>query len=442
MEHNKRNIIEIVRKSALRAPGRWIVGVSGGADSIALAHILQRIGKDFLAVHCNFSLRGEESVRDMQFTRNFCESMRIPLETAVFDAARFAEENRLSIEMACRKLRYDLWDRMLSSGAFSRIAVAHHADDNIETMLLNLLRGTGVAGLRAMSHDTGRIIRPLLSVDRNEILNYLNENGLEYITDSSNLSSDYRRNYLRNIVLPEIEVKWPSYRRAISKTIRVVAEQEKIISHATEVIISKSPGNLSYSDITDFPSPLTLIHAFASRKGFGISQIEEMTSLACSPTDDSEKHGREWRGSDSYKIFSTTTGFQLVDISDDDIRYDGTLPPGFSVQIVANSPAVMNRVKSTPLTSLWLPNEISGYIFRHPAEGDRIEPLGMRYGSSLLSDIMKDARLSMKRRREIWVVQRKDNGKIIWAEGIKRSRNDLITDSDTQILLISPEPSL
>lgn len=440
MLRKERNIIEIVKDCALKAPGKWIVGLSGGADSVALAHILHLIGKDFLAVHCNFSLRGAESRRDMLFTEEFCKSLAIPLETTTFDAAKFAEDNKLSIEMACRKLRYDFWDGMLESGEFSRIAVAHHADDNIETMLLNLLRGTGIAGLRGMHSDTGRIIRPLLSATRKDIMDYIADNGLDYITDSSNLSSDYRRNYLRNIVLPDISAKWPSYRQSLEKTIHVLSEQEKIISNATDTVLQKNPGTLSYGDISKFPSPLTLLHAFASDKGFGISQIEEMASLACASEPDSQKHGRVWNGRYNYKIFSTPTGFQLADTSSDDICYSGTLPPGFKTETFNNTPEVFDMVKATPLSQLWIPDDISNYIFRHPQAGDRIEPLGMIHGSSLLSDIMKEARLTMQRRREIWVSQRKDNGKIIWVEGLKRSRTDLITVNHSQIYLISPIP--
>ena len=174
-----------------------ILGLSGGADSVALLYVLRNIGVRIRAVHCNFHLRGAESDRDMNFCIELCRGLDVP----------------------CRELRYEYFHKKLKETGMDRIAVAHHADDNIETLFLNLFRGCGIDGLRGMLPDANNVVRPLLHVTRAEILQYLDVIGQAYVTDSTNLQSDYRRNFIRNELLPLIETQWTGARKAITSTI-------------------------------------------------------------------------------------------------------------------------------------------------------------------------------------------------------------------------------
>ncbi|MEE1365889.1 MAG: tRNA lysidine(34) synthetase TilS, partial [Muribaculaceae bacterium] len=209
---------QVVDKAIGRRHGRLLVAVSGGADSVALLHVLLRLRKDCIVAHCNFHLRGEESDRDERHVVDLCASHGVELLVKHFDVAAYCARHKVSVEMACRDLRYEWFRQLMADRECSRIAVAHNSDDNVETMLLNLFRGTGIDGLAAMTVDNGEILRPLLGVTRRQIEEYLRECGIKYVVDSTNLESDYRRNFVRNELLPMIETRWPGARSALART--------------------------------------------------------------------------------------------------------------------------------------------------------------------------------------------------------------------------------
>ena len=174
-----------------------VVGLSGGADSTALLLILIRLGYRVHAVHCNFHLRGDESNRDQQFVTDLCNRLGIELEICQYDTQKYASEHGISIEMAARELRYADFERIMQKCGACAVCIAHHRDDSVETVLLNLIRGTGI------KPRNGNIIRPLLCVSRQEIEDWLKEIGQPYVTDSTNLESDYTRN-------TRLQLVWPS----------------------------------------------------------------------------------------------------------------------------------------------------------------------------------------------------------------------------------------
>ncbi len=230
--HNLESFVySILQRSHVRS---LLVAISGGADSVALfvaAHRLApRLGLRIEAVNCNFHLRGEESDRDSAFTATLCQSLGVRLHSLDYDVeAYIGSHPDLSLEMACRDLRYSDFFRIMEQEVFDRVAVAHNSDDDIETMMLNMLRGSGVRGLKGMEQDNGRVIRPLLNVSRKEIEEYLQAVGIDYIIDSSNLTSEFRRNFIRREVLPLLETRWPAARKTLSKTISILKEESAII---------------------------------------------------------------------------------------------------------------------------------------------------------------------------------------------------------------------
>ena len=195
-----------------------LVALSGGADSVALLRLLLAVGCDCRALHCNFHLRGEESMRDERFVRELCERFEVPLMVRDFDVAAWQQNHGGSVEMACREMRYQWFEQERQRQQCGLIAVAHHADDQVETFFLNLMRGTGVRGLAGMKRLSGYIWRPLLGITRGQLLHYLEAIGQDYVTDSTNAQNEYRRNRLRNSVLPVIEHDFPNARARILDT--------------------------------------------------------------------------------------------------------------------------------------------------------------------------------------------------------------------------------
>ena len=198
--------------------GKYIVALSGGADSVALTLLLQQLGYDIEAAHCNFHLRGEESMRDEHFCQALCQQRHIPLHITHFDTVTFAQLHKISIEMAARKLRYAYFNSLMNDLHATGICVGHHQDDSVETLIINLLRGTGIHGLTGIAPKNGHIIRPLLGVTHNEILAELDAMQQDYVTDSSNLCDDVVRNKIRLHVLPLLQTINPSAKACIAKT--------------------------------------------------------------------------------------------------------------------------------------------------------------------------------------------------------------------------------
>ena len=279
----KNKILTYINKENLLKRGeKVIVTCSGGADSIFLLHILNKLGFECVVAHCNFHLRGEESDRDENFVREFCKKKGLTLLVEHFDTKQFAAENKLSIEMAARELRYNWFEKIRAEYNAGAIAVAHHSDDSIETILLNLLRGTGLKGICGIRPRNGFIVRPLLCVNRKEIEEYLAENGIGYITDSTNLENEYTRNKIRNIVMPilrEINPQIDSVMLsnaenfAAAETIyKVVIEKEK----SSAVTITDDSYIVDLKVVNKFSEPFTLLYECLKDFSFHPATIKTM----------------------------------------------------------------------------------------------------------------------------------------------------------------------
>lgn len=216
--------------------GKYIVALSGGADSVSLLFVLKHLehelGIDVEAAHCNFHLRGAESVRDEEFCKQLCGRLDVPLHLIHFDTQAYADLHRVSIEMAARDLRYGYFENLRRDIEAQDICVAHHRDDSVETVLLNLVRGTGLRGLRGIQPRNGNIIRPLLSLSREDIVQYLDALGESYVTDSTNLHNDVKRNKIRLDVMPLLRELNPSVSQSIFESSLRVGEALKVFDEA------------------------------------------------------------------------------------------------------------------------------------------------------------------------------------------------------------------
>lgn len=231
--HNK--VETYIHKNNLLAPGsKIIVGVSGGADSVALLCLLKNADFKCVVAHCNFKLRANESDSDAAFVEKLATNLNLPFCKVEFDTAGFAGENKISIELAARELRYKWFEDMRLQYNAHAIAVAHHADDNVETLLMNITRGTGIRGLTAIPKQNGYVVRPLLECTRGEIIGYLRQIGQDYVTDASNAENKYTRNRFRNEIIPLFEKVNPSFSKTITTSIKRFEEIEKIYSDKIE----------------------------------------------------------------------------------------------------------------------------------------------------------------------------------------------------------------
>ena len=242
-------VTQTVREHNMISVGDKIgVGVSGGADSVSLLHFLVK-NKEILgyesitAVHVNHSIRGEEADRDMLFTENLCESLGVPCKTVVIDVPKECEKTGESTELCARRMRYEVFD----SFGFDKFATAHNLNDRMETFFFNLSRGASAAGLLSIPYVRGIYIRPLLDVTRDEIENYITENGLTYITDSTNTSDDYTRNKIRHNLIPQMFELNPSFQKAFLKCENSLQMQNAYIKDEAEKLLNRCRNGETYN---------------------------------------------------------------------------------------------------------------------------------------------------------------------------------------------------
>lgn len=406
-----------------------LLGLSGGADSTALLRVLLDTGCRVYAVHCNFHLRGEESDRDMRFCEELCRALGVSLDILHFNVEEYMQIHSVGLEEACRELRYKEFRRLKQKYGCRRIAVAHNADDNIETLLLNIFRGSGIKGLRGMLPDTGEVARPLLEVSRKQIIDYLDSIGQDYIIDSTNLKSDVKRNFIRNELLPLAETRWPGLRKAVTATLRNLRSDEAVIDSVERKLLGPagepSPV-LAYKTIKSAPDAEWIIHRWGSRHGLGRHSAGEISAHIHNGTIEA---GKKWAAGEGH-IYSTRRGLEYIaaeEERDDGIYGAGEICDAIEAEL---TDALRNEIKGTRGNDvIWLPYPPERYIMRRPRAGDRIWPLGMR-GSQLVGDILRDAGVPLNERKRLLILCDGSTGEVLWVPGIKRSRHQLLGEPD------------
>ena len=379
-----------------------VVGISGGADSVALLQVLTRLGFSCIACHCNFNLRGDESLRDRNFTSETARAFGVPFDEISFDTRRYAREKRLSIEMACRQLRYEWFEEKRQAYGAQAIAVAHHRDDSVETLLLNLVRGTGIAGLVSMRPRNGFVVRPFLSVSRQEIEAYLSEQNLSYVVDHTNLESIYVRNKIRLEVLPLLRRINPSADRSIYTTMQNLREVERVYRESIErqqheiLVHEAGQVRIPIDRLRVLPSPRAFLFELFSPYGFAPEQIDEILA-ACD--------------GESGRVF-LAPGHRVVKDRKSLIWVQEADEPSPGIVAIIESPREYGELLDGHLSYRCLDGE--GYtlpqgksyacfdldrltfplILRRWQQGDRFRPFGMR-GSRKLSDYFSDHKYSL-----------------------------------------------
>lgn len=268
----------ITEKGLFGLTDKVLVALSGGADSVALLRVLLQLGYRCEAAHCNFHLRGAESDRDEAFVVCLCETLRVPLHKADFQTKEYAAERGISIEMAARELRYAWFESLLPVCGARVIAVAHHRDDSVETFLLNLVRGTGIKGLKGIAAVNGRVVRPMLGVSRADILDYLEALQQDYVTDSTNLVDEYMRNKIRLNVLPLLRELNPSVDDTLAETAMRLLDTSAVYQQAMHEAVQRvrKENCISIAGLLAEVAPQALLYELLYPLGFNSAQVGEV----------------------------------------------------------------------------------------------------------------------------------------------------------------------
>ena len=421
----------------------YIVALSGGADSVALLLILKNLGLNITAAHCNFHLRGEESDRDEQFCVNLCQQQGISLSRIHFDTYAYAHLHKVSIEMAARDLRYRYFAQLVKDLHTGGICVAHHRDDNVETLLLNLLRGSGVDGLAGIAPKNGNILRPLLCISRQDILQYLKEKKQDFVTDSTNLEDDALRNKIRHHVVPLLESINPAASENIALTTKYIRQAKRILDSMDSISTTDSYRNvinIPKVSVMNAPSPEFILHKELSRFGFHGNVIDDI----CESLNSQDSGvGKIWKNED-YMIVIDREKLLISNIQDLNniqekrafrLPEEGiyNMEEGTQIKIRIFS-KMGNFMPSKESQCITLDAEKVSFplTYRLVKEGDRFQPFGMK-GSKLLSDYMTDKKFDYIQKKTQHVLT-DSKGEIIWLIGERTSEKTKITETTKKIL--------
>lgn len=423
----------IIQHQLLSGEKPVVVGISGGADSVALLHILVSLGYKCIAAHCNFNLRGDESFRDEQFTIDFTKRLQVPLCKISFETNKYAQENRLSVEMAARELRYRWFEELLNTYDADAVAVAHHRDDSVETLLINLTSGSGLTGLTGIKPKNGNVVRPLLCVSREDIYAYIENNGLEYVTDSSNSSDIYTRNFIRLKVIPLLEEINPSVKASLARTANHLYDASLIYNHSIEearkVIIQNN--RLSISALLSFPAPATILYEMLKPYGFSRTVCESIFTVL---------------DKDSGKIFYSSTHrllkdrsdllidvlsgednrAYLINLEDDNVDLPVELKP--EIVVIKEDYQIEKDKKFAyfDFDKLSFP-----LVLRHWQEGDWFVPFGMK-GKKKISDYFSDKKFSLFDKEKTWLLCSGQD--VIWIVGERTDNRYRIEKTTKRVL--------
>jgi tRNA(Ile)-lysidine synthase len=426
----------IATEQLFRHGQRLLVTVSGGVDSVVLARLCRSAGYHIEIAHCNFQLRGEESFRDEEYTAQFAEMINAPFHVRRFDTILFAENHTLSIQEAARELRYTWFSELAEQFGLDRILTAHHADDNVETMMMNLFKGTGIAGMRGILPLSGSIARPLLFASRKDIERYAQDHGIGYVEDSSNLTDKYSRNYFRLNVIPMVEKIFPGAVEHMRENLTRFREVEMLYRDAVSqkvagLVVEKGTEKHVPVDKLRMTIPLkTVLFEMFSPAGFSVGQLDDIIRLMDAETG-------KYVSSSTHRLLKNRNWFILGperdtkvvsvyvverDTAKVDTQYGSFFFSTVKKELIYN-PDPDPFVAQLDASTLSFPLTI-----RKWREGDYFYPLGMRKKKKIARFLI-DNKLSRSEKEKALVVLSGD--KIIWVAGMRideRAKVKLLTD--------------
>ena len=429
----------IAQHQLLRPGAPVIVGLSGGADSVALLHILTRLGYPCVAAHCNFHLRNDESDADADFAQQTAEALGLPFRRIDFDTADYARQNGVSTEMAARTLRYEWFETLRRELGAEVIAVAHHRDDNVETVLLNLIRGTGLSGLCGMRPRNGHIVRPLLSVDRSQIVRWLTDRHLPFRTDSSNASDVYRRNFVRLRLLPLMEQLNPSVRDAILRMAGHLTDVEAIYRNAIDshrAHLIDADGRISIDALLRTPALQAVLFELLTPYGFTPSQCADIARALSGESGRSfvAPGGRWHLLKDRLHLILYPADEVSADAFPLTLGSELTAPIRLSLEERIVDEAF--TISRSPHVATFDADRIAlPFTLRRWRAGDSFVPFGMT-GRKKLSDYFSDHKFSLLHKAAAWILC-DASGRILWIVGHRTDNRFRITSKTRRALIVT-----
>ena len=427
----------ISRNQLLTGTDNVLLAVSGGVDSMVMANLFLKTGNTIGIAHCNFQLRGTESDKDEKFVREFAKNSNTPFYVINFDTEKYAEEKRVSIQMAARDLRYEWFEKIRVTEGFDYIALAHNKNDILETVLLNITRGTGLKGMTGIKKKSGYIIRPLLSATRNEIAQYANDNNLSYREDSSNAQIKYKRNKIRHQIIPEFEELNPDFIDSFSHTINQIEEAygifKNMVNKKKEQTVTEI-GDKTLIDIyklRNLSNKATYLYEFLKPYHFPSQIIPDIIESLegipgkqfLSPTHRLIKDRNHLIITPQKK--DTTEKFYI-----DRETKELTQPIRLLFRKFSSKPNL--KIPHSPDIA-WIDASILEYplVLRKWKAGDYFYPLGMQ-DPKKLSDFFIDEKLSLIEKENSWILTSGD--KIVWVIG-KRIDDRFRIEKETKEIL-------
>ncbi|MGI4020223.1 MAG: tRNA lysidine(34) synthetase TilS [Janthinobacterium lividum] len=403
-------------------PKKVLATVSGGKDSVLLAHLLKSSGFDFAIAHCNFQLRGAESRRDQDFTANLADQLQVPFFLTQFNTSDFAAENHISIQMAARQLRYNWFEKICAEQDFEVIALAHHQNDAVETVLLNLTRGTGIAGMHGILPKNGKLVRPMLFLSRESIDRICVDEKLDFVEDSSNASTKYARNKIRLEVVPKLKEINPKLEKTFEQNLEHFRQLEQLLENQLQLtrdavfINLKLETRIKISDLKKF-YPQQLL-TFGLLREFNFSE-QVVADLILSL----DKHSGKIFESPSHNIFLDRTEIiiqskktlvkeaLLIGKNQDEVFFQN-----FKLKLLHDENALI--IKNNPMAaSVDAAKVIFPLTIRNWQIGDYFFPLGMQHRQKL-SDFFVHQKVPIHQKPVIPVLVN-GNGEIIWLAGYR-----------------------
>lgn len=439
-----------IREKNLFHPGDpLLLAVSGGVDSVVLCELCHQAGFPFTIAHCNFQLRGAESDRDEQLVNSLARKYGVEVLVKRFDTETYAANNKLSIQEAARELRYD-WFRGLIENArsedpisplasrFPLLLTAHHADDNIETLLMHFFRGTGLHGLTGIPERNGYIRRPLLGFSKEELIRFANEQRLAFVEDSSNQSSKYTRNFFRNELLPAISTVFPQVKENLQANINRFTEAEKLYQYAVNDLkkkLCRQKGEECHIPVRQLlqNNNTAFVYELIRDYGFGEKQVEELIRLT---------------GSESGKYIESPDGrYRIIKHRHWLIISPNRSATVSTIAVPENTEHILfeagklallkaehhGQIPPAAATEAWLDSRMLQYplILRKWKTGDYFYPLGMRKKKKLARFFI-DLKLSKSDKEKVWVLE--SNQRIAWVIGYRIDDRFKLTASTSSIL--------
>lgn len=393
---------------------KLLMATSGGLDSMVLVHLFQKLNFNFALAHCNFQLRNLESDADERFVNNYAEQNKIPCFTTKFDTINYSEIHKLSTQVAARNLRYNWFNEILKLEKFDYIITAHHADDVVETYMINLSRGTGLEGLLGIPSKNGNIIRPMLPFSRKEIENYASENQLQWREDSSNASDKYVRNKIRHHIVPVFKEINDSFLQSFQNTLEHLNQQQSLVDDAVllvyEKVVSEEKQQLkiNISALLYYKNYKAYLYQWLHKYGFTAwNDVYDLVQSQTGKRIESENYillkDRD------YLLLSQKRMLDFEAVVIHSVTENTNFPLNLSFCNISNISNQNKNIIFVEESKLQFPLTI-----RKWNSGDYFYPAGMQ-GKKKVSKYFKDEKFTLFQKQQAFILE--SNNKIVWIIG-------------------------